>query len=46
MNGLKKMKAAIDRKVLADMAVNDALTFAKLVEMAKKIPITVPAGKK
>ncbi|MDD5680522.1 MAG: 50S ribosomal protein L20 [Candidatus Omnitrophica bacterium] len=38
MNGLKRMKAAIDRKVLADMAVNDALAFARLVDMAKKAP--------
>ena len=45
MNGLKKMKAAIDRKVLADMAVNDAPAFVKLVEMAKKAPATaLPAG--
>ncbi len=42
MNGLKKIKAEIDRKMLADMAVNDALSFAKLVEMVK----AAPAGKK
>lgn len=49
MNGLKKIKAAIDRKILADMAVNDAAAFAKLVDMAKKPPAGLPvrqAGKK
>ena len=39
MNGLRKMKAAIDRKVLADMAVNDTPAFAKLADMAKKVPV-------
>jgi len=49
MNGLKKVKAAIDRKILADMAVNDGVAFAKLVEMTKKAPAGPPArqaGKK
>ena len=36
MSGLRKIKAAIDRKILADMAVNDAPSFLKLVEMVKK----------
>ena len=36
MNGLKKAGVELDRKVLADMAVNDAAAFAALVEIAKK----------
>ena len=36
MNGLKKAGVELDRKVLADMAVNDADAFAALVEVAKK----------
>lgn len=36
MNGLKKADVELDRKVLADMAVNDADAFAALVEVAKK----------
>ena len=36
MNGLKKAGVTLDRKVLADMAVNDAPAFAALVEIAKK----------
>ena len=35
MNGLKKAKVALDRKMLADIAVRDAALFKKLVEMAK-----------
>ena len=36
MNGLKKAGIALDRKVLADMAVNDAAAFAALVEVSRK----------
>ncbi len=36
MNGLKKAGVELDRKVLADMAVNDAEAFAAVVEIAKK----------
>ena len=36
MNGLKKAGVELDRKVLADIAVNDAEAFAALVEVAKK----------
>lgn len=36
MNGLKKAGVELDRKVLADMAVNEKKAFAKLVEIAKK----------
>ena len=33
--GLTKAGVELDRKVMADMAVNDAAAFAKLVETAK-----------
>ena len=36
MNGLKKAGVELDRKVLADMAVNDAPAFAALTDIAKK----------
>ncbi|ADQ04560.1 ribosomal protein L20 [Caldicellulosiruptor owensensis OL] len=36
MNGLKKAGINLNRKVLADMAVNDQKAFAELVEIAKK----------
>ena len=35
MNGLKKAGVELDRKVLADMAVNDPDAFAAVVEIAK-----------
>jgi large subunit ribosomal protein L20 len=35
MHGLREAKVEVDRKMLADMAVNDEAGFAKLVEMAK-----------
>lgn len=35
MNALKKNNIELNRKVLADMAVNDAVAFAKLVERVK-----------
>jgi len=35
MNGLKKAKIELDRKVLADIAVFDAAGFAALAEKAK-----------
>ena len=35
MNGLKKKKSVIDRKMLADIAVHDKIGFGKLVEAAK-----------
>ena len=35
INGLKKSNIDLNRKILADMAVNDAEAFAKLVEIAK-----------
>ena len=33
--GLKKAQIELDRKTLAEMAVNDAIAFAKVVETAK-----------
>ena len=38
INGLKNAGIEVDRKVLADLAVNDADAFAKLAEMAKAHP--------
>lgn len=35
MDALKKNGIALDRKILADMAVNDSEGFAKLVEQVK-----------
>ena len=35
INGLKKASIEIDRRVLAELAVNDKPTFAALVERAK-----------
>ena len=35
INGLKKTNIDLNRKILADMAVNDEAAFAKLVEIAK-----------
>lgn len=36
MNGLKKAKVSLDRKVLADIAVKDSHTFKELVKIAKQ----------
>ena len=36
MNGLNKAGVSINRKMLADLAVNDAAGFATLVKAAKK----------
>lgn len=36
MNGLKKAGIELDRKVLADIALNNAVEFAKLVDIVKK----------
>ena len=34
--GLTKAGVAVDRKMMADLAVNDAAAFAKLVDVAKE----------
>ena len=36
INGLTKAGVEVNRKMLADLAVNDAAGFAKLVEIAKQ----------
>ena len=35
INGLKKANVEVNRKMLADLAVNDAAAFTQLVELAK-----------
>ena len=35
MNGLKKASISLDRRVLAEIAINDPDTFAQLSERAK-----------
>lgn len=35
INGLKKAKIGLDRKILADIAVRDSAVFKKLIEIAK-----------
>ncbi len=37
MNALKKAKISLDRKILAFMAAEDPVGFAKVVEIAKKV---------
>lgn len=44
MEGLKVAKVTIDRKVLADIAAQDAQTFASIVETAKKALSSKPAA--
>ncbi len=36
MNGLKKAGVTIDRKMLSELATNDAAAFTQLTELAKK----------
>jgi large subunit ribosomal protein L20 len=36
MNGLKMAEVKVDRKMLAEMAVNDRVTFSQLVAVAKE----------
>ncbi|WP_327091715.1 50S ribosomal protein L20 [Nonomuraea sp. NBC_01738] len=44
IQGLRLANIEVDRKILADLAVNDAQTFATLVEAAKKaLPANVNA---
>jgi large subunit ribosomal protein L20 len=46
IQGLKAAGVEVDRRVLADMAVNDAPAFATLVEVAKaNLPTTTAAAK-
>jgi large subunit ribosomal protein L20 len=36
MNGLRKANVKVDRKMLAEMAVNDYASFSQLVAVAKE----------
>ena len=46
MRGLKEAKVVLDRKMLAEIAINDEITFKKLVELASKaLPATVTRKK-
>jgi large subunit ribosomal protein L20 len=36
ISGLKKAEITVNRKVLADLAVTDAVAFERLVELAKQ----------
>lgn len=46
INGLAKANIAINRKMLAEMAVNDAAGFKNLCETASKALETAPKAKK
>ena len=39
MNGLKRAQIALDRKLLADIAVNDRAAFTALVDKVKANPV-------
>ena len=36
INGLKKANVLINRKILSDLAINDATAFSQIVELANK----------
>jgi large subunit ribosomal protein L20 len=36
INGLKKISIQLDRKILADLAINDKVTFSFIVQRAKQ----------
>ncbi|WP_020520027.1 50S ribosomal protein L20 [Catelliglobosispora koreensis] len=44
IQGLKLAGVEVDRKILADMAVNDAAAFAGIVEIAKKAVASAQAA--
>jgi large subunit ribosomal protein L20 len=47
MQGLKAAGVEVDRKILADLAVNDAPAFAALVEVSRaNVPVTEKAAEK
>lgn len=46
INGLKIANIAIDRKILAELAVSDAAVFSELVKTAKNALTALPAVKK
>lgn len=37
INGLKKAGIELDRKILSDLAINDAAAFTKIAEAVKKV---------
>jgi large subunit ribosomal protein L20 len=46
MRGLKEAKVILDRKMLAEIAINDAATFKKLVDLSSKaLPANVTRKK-
>ena len=46
MRGLKEAKVILDRKMLAEIAINDAVTFKQLVDLANKaLPANVTRKK-
>ena len=46
VRGLKEAKVILDRKMLSEIAVNDAATFKKLVDLSKKaLPANVTQKK-
>jgi large subunit ribosomal protein L20 len=44
MEGLKAAKCGLDRKILADIAAQDAAAFAQIVEVARKALKAKPAA--
>ena len=45
MHGLQLSQVQLDRKALADVAVNDPDTFTKLVDLARsQLPAPAPAA--
>jgi large subunit ribosomal protein L20 len=44
INGLKRANVALNRKVIADLALNDSAAFDQLVELAKKQFATAAAN--
>jgi len=46
MNGLKKAKVDIDRKVLSELAISSPAAFKKLVKLSKEAPSKEPKKKK
>lgn len=46
MEGLKAAQVALDRKILADLAAQDATTFAELVKMAQAAFVAKPKAAK
>lgn len=45
INGLKKANVGIDRKILAELAVNDKPAFAEIVKLSKETAVNPKAAK-